>query len=137
MGSPEETAGTLKAPKQHPRDTEENEENKGGLLTDPPLGISKQPLAKMPSKARGFSFQEGGMDIKQEVLRPKRPPNREPTKGFSGGVRKSNGKCKQMAMAMEKWLKTEKSQRSGEARPERKGGNNGVKEGEREGGTEK
>ena len=81
-----------------------------------------------PSITRGSSCQEGGTEGKQEVQRSMRPLQREPTRGVSGGgVRKSAGKTKQMALAMEWWLVKGKSQDPKDSK-ERKERNTSVKE---------
>ena len=97
MDRPEEAASGIKIYKQQ-----------GGSNTDPPLGKRSKSSLNLTSNSEENLCQEGGTDREQEALTTEKPPIRESTRGSyrEGREKRSKGKTKDMAKAMEKWLKS-------------------------------
>ena len=100
MDRPEETNSGIKTHKQQ-----------GGSNTDPPLGKRFKSPLKLTSNSGENLCQEGGTGKEQEALTTEKPLTRESNRGSyrEGREKRPKGKTKDMAKAMEKWL------RSGEA----------------------
>ena len=94
---PEETNSGIKLHKQ-----------KGGSHMDPPLGKRNKSPLKAPSNSGENLCQEGGTDKEQGAPKTKKPPIRESTRGsqIEGRERRPKGTTRDMAKAMEKWLKS-------------------------------
>ena len=80
----------------------------GGSPTGPPLGKRNKSPPKVPSSSGENPCQEGGTDKEQGAPKPKKPPLRESTRGSQteGRERRPKGTARDMAKAMEKWLKS-------------------------------
>ena len=97
LDRPEEAASGIKIYKQQ-----------GGSNTDPPLGKRNKSSLITTSNSGENLCQEGGTDRGREALTSEKPPIRESTRGSNreGREKRSKGKTKDMAKAMEKWLKS-------------------------------
>ena len=80
----------------------------GGSPTGPPLGKRNKSPPKVPSSSGENPCQEGGTGKEQEALKSKKPPLSELARGsqVEGRERRPKGTTKNMAKAMEKWLKS-------------------------------
>ena len=80
----------------------------GGSPTGPPLGKRNKSPLKVPSSSGENLCQEGGTDKEQGAPKTKKPPIRESTRGsqIEGRERRPKGTTRDMAKAMEKWLKS-------------------------------
>ena len=81
---------------------------RGGSPTGPPLGKRNKSPPKVPSSSGENPCQEGGTGKEQEALKSKKPPLRESARGSQteGRERRPKGTTRNMAKAMEKWLKS-------------------------------
>ena len=97
MDRPEEAASGNKIYKQQ-----------GGSNTDPPLGKRNKSSLTTTSSSGENLCQEGGTDRGREALTSEKPPIRESTGGSNreGREKRPRGKTKDMAKAMERWLKS-------------------------------
>ena len=83
-------------------------QKEGGSNIDPPLGKRFKSPLNLPSNSGDNLCQEGGTGKEQEALTTEKPLPRESAGGpyKEGRVKRSKGKTKDMAKAMEKWLKS-------------------------------
>ena len=83
-------------------------QKEGGSNTDPPLGKRFKSPLNLPSNSGDNLCQEGGTGKEQEALTTEKPLPRESDRGSykEGRVKRPKGKTKDMAKAMEKWLKS-------------------------------
>ena len=81
---------------------------RGGSPTGPPLGKRNKSPLKVPSSSGENLCQEGGTDKEQGAPKTKKPSIRESARGpqIEGRERRPKGTTRDMAKAMEKWLKS-------------------------------